>query len=1032
MSDFALGPYDAPAFFVSTTQTLPVGTVRNVFLSNAAPITVSLPGASRRIGQEIIFKDILGNAGSFPVTVDGNGATIDGGSTRSIFTAFGLLRLVWNGTQWSIMQEQPQQFVAPGGSVPRTSVQRAGEVINALDHLVLASDGTINSTQFDAMMSYVTSVSGTGFAARLPKLGAKPLFFPSGDYKSPTFRVMQLWGTGATIKGEPNTTVLDNIGIELIQWRHPLIKDLLLAQRNQVITPKGTYALWVHESPRGGLVSNLNILYRDIGIKVNYTNHYSPFPAQCVFDTIYQQFGRIGLFVQGPFAVQMTDSAFLGNNEYCWLLYGPQGFKPHNCFVNGGGNNAMKITGNERRPSTDSYFSYITSTGTSLSDGTVVWVNYPILSKADDGAGNTRITLATKIATQISNAGSIMSWDPYIEYAKCMCLVSGTTGGQVSSIKVGAVELLSAPVVWQGTIALTVQAIKNNINGGTGTHGFTSFAAATGSSRFYIDKVGDTDATRPAALAIVGQAVVTIVTGDVTCNPEPYIAVQFVSPHGFSQFDLIYHKGFVTSCVGYIDNGLGGGVPSGVAGTVMTINTVNSGDPITVGQGVHGTSAVIVTSGTTILSQLSGTPGGIGTYQVSVASNTINGSLTIGGDDYDGEMKIAYVPNATTILYQMSYTVAVLGQAWRLLQMTNGEGQCQISGAFSKINLQLSGMDDVSIVVNVPWDTLTLPSTFQTHKFDVSYEVLDTSAIRLNDHFWIHGNVNYFEINGYNHIYWMPRPGKNFLWVSEPANRSFRPQRIFFIRPGRGRTTNDDDPDTDLNIVPICGSSSGWTSFSFGEGDTSDGAFIKMAMPAPGPKNANQPKMNEFQITPAEMQMILGSTLVAKLNATSFEMPWFRTAQQGTSANINRVLIQGAAPGGTPQIRSESSGATPDANVSLSVNTTGTGFLREFLGGVEYARLTTASGIQRLTATGTKDTYPSNRAGEVVLVAGTSGPIAVSGLTGNSRIDLTRRIIGGTVGTLSYTINTGPQTITINSDNVADTSTVSWKLWEMS
>ena len=926
-----------------------------------------------------------------------------------------------------------QPFLAPGGTIPRSSIQRAGEVINALDHLDIAADGSIDSSQFDAMMLYVASVSGTSAAARLPKLGAKPLYFPSGDYKDATgFRIIQLWGTAATIKGEPNTTVLDNIGIELTQWRHPLIKDIFLAQRNQIISPKGTFALWVHEAPRAGLISNVNILYRDIGIKVNYTNHYFPFPGQSVFTGMYQQFGRIGMFIQGPFAVQMTDCSFLGNNEYCWLLYGPQGFKPHNCFVNGAGINAMKITGNERRPSTDSYFSYITSTGTALADGTIVWVNYPILSKADDGAGNTRITLATKISTTVLNTTSIMSWDPYIEYAKCLCLVGGTAGGSVSSIRVGGLEILSAPVPWQGTIAATGQAIKNNINAGTGTHGFTCFTAGTGSVRFYIDKAGDTDATRPAALAVVGQTVVVTASGGVTCTPEPYIAVQFASPHGFSQFDLIYNKGFVTACTGFIDDGSGGGAPSGIPGAIMTILTV-TGDPITSGQLVRGTSAVLVTVGTTVSSQLSGAPGGVGTYQVSLNSNTISGAISVGVDDYDGEMKIAFVPNPTTILYQMAYSGPGNGQSWRLLQMTNGQGQCQISGAFSKINLQLTGMDDTSIVVNVPWDTLTLPSTFQTHKFDVSYEVLDTSSVRLNDNFWIHGNVNYFEINGYNHVYWMPRPGKNFLWVSEPANRALRPQRIFFIRPARGRTTDDNDPDTEINIVPICGASSGWASFSLGEDDPHI-PFIKMSMPAPGPKNANQPLLNEVRITPSEMQMILGNTLVAKLNATSLEMPWFRTGQQGTVANnINRVYIQGAAAGGTPQIRAESSGPTPDVNVSLSVNTTGTGFLRQFLNNVEYARLTTAAGIQRLSATGTKDTYPSNRAGEVVLVAGTSGPIPVLGLTGNTRVDITRRIAGlaATIGTLSYTVNTGPQTITINSDNPADTSTVNWKAWEM-
>jgi hypothetical protein len=76
-----------------------------------------------------------------------------------------------------------------------------------------------------------------------------------------------------------------------------------------------------------------------------------------------------------------------------------------------------------------------------------------------------------------------------------------------------------------------------------------------------------------------------------------------------------------------------------------------------------------------------------------------------------------------------------------------------------------------------------------------------------------------------------------------------------------------------------------------------------------------------------------------------------------------------------------------------------------------------------LSTTGT-----SPNAGNAVLVAGTK-TVATTSVTAATIIMMTRKTAGGTVGTsLTYTLNPGVS-FTITSNNVLDTSTISWILW---
>lgn len=81
---------------------LPSDTVIVINKSVAATTTVTLE-ASPATGRVIIVKDGKGDAASNNVTISGNGKNIDGSATLVISSNYGVSRLVYNGTQWSII-----------------------------------------------------------------------------------------------------------------------------------------------------------------------------------------------------------------------------------------------------------------------------------------------------------------------------------------------------------------------------------------------------------------------------------------------------------------------------------------------------------------------------------------------------------------------------------------------------------------------------------------------------------------------------------------------------------------------------------------------------------------------------------------------------------------------------------------------------------------------------------------------------------------------------------------------------------------
>jgi hypothetical protein len=79
-----------------------------VACTNAAAITLTLPGKSSSSGQLVVIKDALGQANTNNITIEGNSTdTIDGALSYVINRAFGCVWLVCDGINgWFILHEQ--------------------------------------------------------------------------------------------------------------------------------------------------------------------------------------------------------------------------------------------------------------------------------------------------------------------------------------------------------------------------------------------------------------------------------------------------------------------------------------------------------------------------------------------------------------------------------------------------------------------------------------------------------------------------------------------------------------------------------------------------------------------------------------------------------------------------------------------------------------------------------------------------------------------------------------------------------------
>lgn len=83
-------------------------------VDTTAPRTLTLPTAVGVTGQEYVVKDETGGAGSNNITIQCSGAeTIDGQATQKIIVAYGVIGVISNGTNWSVMPVHTQDWLTP-------------------------------------------------------------------------------------------------------------------------------------------------------------------------------------------------------------------------------------------------------------------------------------------------------------------------------------------------------------------------------------------------------------------------------------------------------------------------------------------------------------------------------------------------------------------------------------------------------------------------------------------------------------------------------------------------------------------------------------------------------------------------------------------------------------------------------------------------------------------------------------------------------------------------------------------------------
>ena len=85
----------------TTPFTVPDG-YHTLAVNTGIAVTINLPATPLR-GDSYTIKDATGNAGTLNITISGNGFNIDGGSSATISTNFGVVRVVYNGTIWNVI-----------------------------------------------------------------------------------------------------------------------------------------------------------------------------------------------------------------------------------------------------------------------------------------------------------------------------------------------------------------------------------------------------------------------------------------------------------------------------------------------------------------------------------------------------------------------------------------------------------------------------------------------------------------------------------------------------------------------------------------------------------------------------------------------------------------------------------------------------------------------------------------------------------------------------------------------------------------
>lgn len=90
-----------PYQFVIGTIDLVLGSTGNIFVNNtsSSSISITLPPAPL-IGQNLVIKDVLGNAATYNIVIDATGYTIDGVPTLTLRQNYSWAEITFTGVEW--------------------------------------------------------------------------------------------------------------------------------------------------------------------------------------------------------------------------------------------------------------------------------------------------------------------------------------------------------------------------------------------------------------------------------------------------------------------------------------------------------------------------------------------------------------------------------------------------------------------------------------------------------------------------------------------------------------------------------------------------------------------------------------------------------------------------------------------------------------------------------------------------------------------------------------------------------------------
>lgn len=418
-------------------------------------------------------------------------------------------------------------FLTTGSTTPRSDVDRWSNLINVKDWGATGlGSSSPDTAAVTAAFNYMLSAGGT-FGNANPAPGLRALYFPTPYISYYCPGLILSWDIpGVCIFGDAICSTIDGASIYAGGQRWQM-KDLRLIDSRGIQTGSigirigGTNGV---ESGDRSFASNIWIRDKDVGLQLagDLNSLLTSGGAFNNFVNIYIESCNTGfqsLRGSGAHIVNMECITCLvkGIDQACG-----NEVKLVNCRVLDSGTTGVHVHGTTNTTIIEPYYIGLTSTVTRHSR------IIPILSVADNGSGFARFTTsAISTISSIADAGAIFTRGATGVSAACsFAFSSSSTGGQVTQIAAGGVNLLSAPVPWNSTPGQTATDVVNAINANSGSTGYTS-NAPIGTGRVWVYAPVSSGASAD------GTSFVVTIVAPIVIAIQNWVSVITSTPHGY-------------------------------------------------------------------------------------------------------------------------------------------------------------------------------------------------------------------------------------------------------------------------------------------------------------------------------------------------------------------------------------------------------------------------------------------------------------------------------------------------------------------